>query len=158
MHWSSTPSLRFSPFYLTPCFLLHMAISSLTIGLYLFAFYLNLPLITSLLISYSVCPPYTNFSLSSPLNIYLLTPISPSSPPPPPLSLLLLSVHSKLSVDVVGGRIPLFSVDLKVAEATVDSPAKFVYSAPGDSIFNSVMSHFDKTFEVLKGKYLCFKY
>jgi hypothetical protein len=85
----------------------------------------------------------------------LLFPFFPFSPPSrlrTSLSISRLpSVHSKLSVDVTGGRIPLFSVDLKVAEATADSPAKFVYSSPADSIFNSVMSHFDKTFEALKG-------
>jgi hypothetical protein len=89
------------------------------------------------------------FYLSSRLHFSPSLPLLISKSPSLPLS--LLPVHSKLSVDVTGGRIPLFSVDLKVAEATVDSPAKFVYSSPADSIFTSVMSHFDKTFEVLKG-------
>ena len=58
-------------------------------------------------------------------------------------------------MDVAGGRFPLFTIDLKVAEATGDSPAKFVYSASTETLFSAVMSNFDNSFEMLKGTYVC---
>ena len=62
------------------------------------------------------------------------------------------TVHSNASVDVKGGRFPLFTVDLKFSEAVnADCPAKFIYSAPADNLYGVVMGHFDQSFDLLKG-------
>lgn len=50
-----------------------------------------------------------------------------------------------------GGRFPLFTVELKVTEGTTADPAKFTYSASAESLHNSVMSHYNNSFELLKG-------
>jgi hypothetical protein len=131
------------------CSTLHRVLFSSLLGCLLSSHFF----VPSFYISFCLFSFNLPFYLSSRLHFSPSLPLLISKSPSLPLSLplSLLPVHSKLSVDVTGGRIPLFSVDLKVAEATVDSPAKFVYSSPADSIFTSVMSHFDKTFEVLKG-------
>lgn len=50
-----------------------------------------------------------------------------------------------------GGRFPLFTVELKVTDGTTADPAKFTYSASAESLHNSVMSHYNNSFELLKG-------
>ena len=65
---------------------------------------------------------------------------------------LLLSVHSNIVVDVKGGKFPLFTVDLKFSEAiSAVEPAKFIYSAPAEMLYNSILGQFDLSFELLKG-------
>ncbi len=64
-----------------------------------------------------------------------------------------VTVSSNESVDVVGGnRYPLFTVDLKFINATLPSnPAKFIYSAPPEALFDAIMTPFDHIFDSLKG-------
>ena len=69
-----------------------------------------------------------------------------------------VTVMSKTSVKLVGGRFPLFTVDLKVTEGTPACPAKFSYSASAESLHHSVMSHYNNSFETLKGTRTCSKH
>jgi len=43
-------------------------------------------------------------------------------------------IRSNDHVEILGGKFPLFSVDLKFVNGTVDSPAKFVYSSSPEAI------------------------
>ena len=54
-------------------------------------------------------------------------------------------------MNLVGGRFPLFTVELQVTEGTPKCPAKFAYSASAESLHHSVMSHYGNSFEMLKG-------
>ena len=55
-------------------------------------------------------------------------------------------------MDVKGGKFPLFTVDLKFSEAvSAVEPAKFIYSAPAEMLYNSILGQFDLSFELLKG-------
>lgn len=63
-----------------------------------------------------------------------------------------VKVHSNASIDVVGGRFPLFTVDLKFSEAlSPEEPARFIYSAPSNVLYDAVMAHFDQSFDMLRG-------
>jgi hypothetical protein len=65
-------------------------------------------------------------------------------------------VHSNESVSVQWGigkqppSAPLFTVDLKFVNATAESPAKFIYSTPPETLFASLTQPFDTAFKTLQ--------
>ena len=62
-----------------------------------------------------------------------------------------VTVRSNAVCDVEGGKFPLFTADLKFIESTPEAPAKIVYSAQPDTLFETVVGCFDHCFEMLKG-------
>ena len=63
-----------------------------------------------------------------------------------------VTVQSNAVCDVIGGKFPLFTTDLKFVEGTPEAPeAKFVYSAPPETLYDTVMGCFDNCFEMFKG-------
>lgn len=62
-----------------------------------------------------------------------------------------ITIQSKDQVHVVGGRFPLFTVDLKFISATPQAPAKFTYAVAPDAFYNAVINHLDAPFKTLKG-------
>ena len=56
-----------------------------------------------------------------------------------------IKVNSNYDVEVVGGKFPLFIVDLKfVAATSPESPAQFVYSSGIDAIFDAIFLPLDQ--------------
>jgi dynein heavy chain len=62
-----------------------------------------------------------------------------------------VNIKSNDSIELVGGRFPLFVVDLKFVNATPQTPAKFVYSASKEALSAAIMTPFDNVFKSLKG-------
>ena len=62
-----------------------------------------------------------------------------------------INVVSNDTVEVVGGKFPLFSVDLKFVNPTPTTEAKFVYSTSPESLFDAIMQPLDQLFDSLKG-------
>lgn len=60
-------------------------------------------------------------------------------------------IRSNDQVEILGGKFPLFSVDLKFVNGTVDSPAKFVYSSSPEAIVEAIMNPIDVIFDNLAG-------
>ena len=62
-----------------------------------------------------------------------------------------VNIKSNDHVEIVGGKFPLFVVDLKFVNATPQTPAKFVYSTPPETFSSVIMTPFDNVFKSLKG-------
>lgn len=62
-----------------------------------------------------------------------------------------IKIISKDSVEIIGGKFPLFTVDLKFINTTPQAPAQFVYSTTAEALFNAIMVPFDHIFKSLKG-------
>jgi dynein heavy chain len=62
-----------------------------------------------------------------------------------------VNIKSNDSIELVGGRFPLFVVDLKFVNATAQVPAKFVYTTTKEALCTAIMTPFDNVFKSLKG-------
>jgi dynein heavy chain len=60
-------------------------------------------------------------------------------------------ISSSEVVEVVGGRFPMFTIDLKFVNAVGAIPAKFVYSAGREQLTTVILSQFDQAFKNFKG-------
>jgi dynein heavy chain, axonemal len=62
-----------------------------------------------------------------------------------------VTIASNSQAKVVGGKFPLFTVDLKFIPSTPQVPAKFTYSATPDMLQGAILSAFDGSFKLFKG-------
>jgi len=62
-----------------------------------------------------------------------------------------VNIKANDAVEIVGGKFPLFVVDLKFVNSTPQTPAKFVYSTPPETFSSAIMTPFDNVFKSLKG-------
>ena len=63
----------------------------------------------------------------------------------------LVNIKSNDNIELIGGKFPLFIVDLKFINATTTTPAQFIYSTTKESIITAILTPFDYVFKSLKG-------
>jgi dynein heavy chain len=62
----------------------------------------------------------------------------------------VVQVKSHDTVEIEGGKFPLFTIDLKFINANATTTAKFVYSTAPEAIFAAILLPFDQSFKALK--------
>jgi hypothetical protein len=62
-----------------------------------------------------------------------------------------ICIKANDSVEIVGGRFPMFIADLKFINATPTKAAEFVYSTTKEALLDAIVNPFDAVFKALKG-------